>query len=131
MSTKKTFLISLLILCATGLSGCYPALRQEAQRPEEALIPVRFFYPTFHDDIGPESLVLAINRNLEYLDRLEPGYIFRYGPHNFTCQQVRESQEFFLDLIEKSPNPSQLNKEVKKHFLVYRAAGMPRQSTAA
>jgi membrane-bound lytic murein transglycosylase A len=123
MITIKTFLISLLILCATGLSGCYPALRQEAQRPEEALIPVRFFYPTFHDDMGPESLVFAINRNLEYLDRLEPGYIFRYGPHHFTCQQVRESQEFFLNLIEKNPTPNQLNKEVKKHFLVYRAAG--------
>jgi membrane-bound lytic murein transglycosylase A len=123
MSIKKTVFISFLIICATGLSGCYPALKQEAKKPEEALIPVRFFRPTFHDDMAPESLVLAINRNLEYLDRLDPGYIFRYGPHNFTCQQVRESQEFFLNLIEKNPNPDQLNKVVKKHFQVYRAAG--------
>ena len=123
MSIKKTSLISILILCATGLSGCYPALKQEAQRPEEALRPVRFFCPTFHDDLEPESLVLAIKRNLQYLDRLEPGYIFRYGPHNFTCRQVRESLEFFLNLIEKNPRPEQINKAVKKHFQVYRATG--------
>jgi membrane-bound lytic murein transglycosylase A len=122
-SAKKSFLISLLILSATGLLSCYPALKQEVQRPEEALIPVRFFYPDFHDDMDPESLILAINRNLEYLDRLEPGYVFRYGTHSFTCQQVRESQEFFLKLIVDSPNPDQLNKELKKHFRVYRAAG--------
>jgi membrane-bound lytic murein transglycosylase A len=120
---KKSFLISLLILSATGLLSCYPALKQEVQRPEEALIPVRFFYPDFHDDMDPESLILAINRNLEYLDRLEPGYVFRYGTHSFTCQQVRESQEFFLKLIVDSPNPDQLNKDIKKHFRVYRAAG--------
>jgi membrane-bound lytic murein transglycosylase A len=122
-SAKKSFLISLLILSATGLLSCYPALKQEVQRPEEALIPVRFFYPDFHDDMDPESLILAINRNLEYLDRLEPGYVFRYGTHSFTCQQVRESQEFFLKLIVDSPNPDQLNKDLKKHFRVYRAAG--------
>ena len=123
MSKKKSCLISILILCATALSGCYPALKQEAQRPEEALRPVRFFCPTFHDDLEPESLILAINRNLKYLDRLEPGYIFHYGPHNFTCQQVRESQVFFLNLIEKNLNPDQLNKAVKKYFQVYRATG--------
>jgi membrane-bound lytic murein transglycosylase A len=123
MSTKKTFLIFLLILSTTGLLGCYPTLRQEAQRPEEALKPVRFFYPNFHDDIDPDSLILAINRNLEYLNRLEPGHVFHYGRHSFTSQQVRESQEFFLNLIIKNPTPDQLNKELKKHFRAYRAAG--------
>ncbi|UCF83468.1 MAG: MltA domain-containing protein [Desulfobacteraceae bacterium] len=123
MSTKKTFLIAFLILTTAGLLGCYPTLRQEAQRPEEALKPVRFFYPNFHDDLDPESLILAINRNLEYLNRLEPGYVFHYGPHGVTSQQVSESQEFFLKLITENPNPDQLNKKLKKHFRAYRAAG--------
>ena len=120
---KKPFFVFLLILSATSLLSCYPALKQEVQMPEEALIQVRFFYPDFNDDMDPESLILAIKRNLEYLDRLEPGYVFRYGTHSFPCQQVQESQEFFLKLLIDSPNPDQLNKALKKHFRVYRAAG--------
>ena len=123
MNDNKNFLIFLLLLSATSLFGCYPALKHEAQLPEEALTQIRFFYPTFHDDLDHESLILAINRNLEYLDRLEPGYVFRYGPHEYTCRQVRESQEFFLQLIEENPNTDQLNKALKKHFRTYRATG--------
>jgi membrane-bound lytic murein transglycosylase A len=119
----KTFLRSLLVFTALALFGCYPALERKAQRPEDTLIPVRFFYPTFKDDIHPESLILALKRNLEYLNRLDPDETFHYGPHQFTCKQVRESQEYFLDLLQKNLPPDQLYDKIKRHFLVYRAAG--------
>lgn len=120
---KKNFLRFLLLLTAMGLFGCYPALQREAQRPEDTLIPVRYFYPTFKDDIHPESLILALKRNLEYLKRLDPDAIFHYGPHQFTCLQVRQSQEYFLTLLQKNLSPDQLNKKIRKYFRVYRAAG--------
>jgi membrane-bound lytic murein transglycosylase A len=113
----------LLLFAAIVLFGCYPTLKKQASRPEEALIPVRFFYPTFHDDMGIDSLSLVIERNLMYLNRLDPETIFQYGPHKFTCQKVRESQEAFLNLIIKNYDQKQLNKKIKKQFRVYRAAG--------
>jgi membrane-bound lytic murein transglycosylase A len=103
--------------------GCYPVLKKEAQRPEEALRQVRLFSPEFHDDMDRESLTLAIRRNLEYLDRLNPETVFHYGPHDFTIQQVRESQEVFLDLLSKGVDAGQLDKEIRKRFRVYRATG--------
>jgi membrane-bound lytic murein transglycosylase A len=103
--------------------GCYPVLKKEAQRPEEALRQVRLFSPEFRDDMDRESLTLAIRRNLEYLDRLNPETVFHYGPHDFTIQQVRESQEVFLDLLSRGFDAGQLSREIRKEFRVYRATG--------
>ncbi len=115
------FVISLLI--AASVFGCYPALKKEAQQPEEALREVAFFPPEFRDDMDPDSLILAIQRNLEYLDGLAPETLFYYGPQVFTCQQVRESQETFLKLLSKGLDAKQLNREIKKTFRIYRATG--------
>src|SRR4030042_730151 len=103
--------------------GCCPVLKKEARQPEEALKKVRFFFPEFSDDLDHDSLVLAVARNMEYLDRLDPKTIFQYGPDDFTVKQVRESQEAFLDLLAKGLDPDQLSKEIRKKFRVYRATG--------
>jgi membrane-bound lytic murein transglycosylase A len=124
MTNKYRYLlISLLLSILIFSFGCYPALRKEAERPEEALSQVRFFPPKFHDDMDFSSLAQAIERNLEYLRRLDPQYLFQYGPHEYTCLQVRESQEAFLELIQKNPDPGELNEKIGRDFLVYRARG--------
>ncbi len=105
------------------LFGCCPPLQKEAPLPKDALNQVRFFYPSFQDDMDIESLSLAIKRNFEYLDRLAPGVLMNYGPHEFTCRQVRESQETFLKLLKENLDSSQLNKKIKEQFLVYQATG--------
>jgi len=120
---RKVLLAAVAFLTLAGaLVGCYPVLKKEAQYPEEALRQVRFSR-TFRDDMDRDSLILAIRRNLEYLDRLNPGTVFRYGSDDFTIQQVRESQQAFLDLLSKGLEEGQLNKEIRKRFRVYRATG--------
>jgi membrane-bound lytic murein transglycosylase A len=120
---RKVFLAAVVLLTVATVVGCYPELKKEAQRPEEALRQVRLFFPEFRDDMDRESLTLAVRRNLEYLDRLGPETVFRYGPNNFTCQQVRESQEAFLNLLSKGLDEDQLNREIREKFQVYRATG--------
>ena len=68
-----------LLAASLILAGCYPTLQKEAQKPEEALKKVRFFYPRFNDDMDYRSLIQAIGRSLEYLDRLDPDATFKYG----------------------------------------------------
>lgn len=113
----------LVVAFTIQVLGCHPALKKEAQRTEEALRPVGFFYPSFHDDLDFDSLVLAIRRNLDYLNRLDPQKAFYYGRDTFTCRQVVESQKAFLDLIETTTDLAQLNREIKTNFFLYRAAG--------
>lgn len=98
-------------------------MEKEAPKAEKALIPVKYFLPDFQDDMDLDSLALAIKRNLEYLHRLDPEYIFFYGPEKFTCRQVLESQEAFLELISRISDPKELKREIKKNFLVFKAAG--------
>jgi hypothetical protein len=94
--------VFLALVFVISLSGCYPTLKKEASRPEEALIPVRFCPPTFQDDMDFESLKMALERNLVYLNRIDQQAIYQYGPHKFTCKQVRVSQEAFLKLISEN-----------------------------
>ncbi|MDY7038423.1 MAG: MltA domain-containing protein [Thermodesulfobacteriota bacterium] len=116
----KKFII--LIFVFTFL-GCFPALRKEAERPEQALRHVDFFYPRFLEDMDFSSLALALRRNLQYLNRVGLKRLFHYGPHVFTGRQVRDSQEFFLNFILKNPDSKELTRMIREHFLVYRAAG--------
>ncbi len=114
---------SLFFLSLVSFPGCYPALKKEAAHSEDALIPVSFFYPEFHDDMDLKSLETAIKRNFVYLNKIDPETVFQYGPHKIMCKQVRESQEAFLRLITENRDWKQLNRMIKKQFRVYRAAG--------
>jgi membrane-bound lytic murein transglycosylase A len=120
---RKIFLTVVVLLPLSGVVGCYPVLKEEAQRPEEALRQVRFFSPSYRDDMDRESLTLAVRRNLEYLERLPPETIFHYGANDFTLQQVRESQETFLDLLSKGLEADKLKREIRKKFRAYQATG--------
>jgi len=120
---RKIFFIAVVLLTVASIVGCQSLLKKDTQRPEEALRQVRFFLPEFLDDMESDSLTLAVKRNLEYLDRLAPETVFHYGPHDFTRQQVRESQEAFLNLLSKGLDAGQLSREIRKRFQVYRATG--------
>ena len=117
---KRVVLFAVVLLTMASIVGCHPPLKKEAQGPEGSLRQVRFFLPKFRDDMDRDSLILAVKRNLEYLNRLNPETVFHYGPHHFTCQQVRESQEVFLDLLSKGLDAEQMSRMVKKLFRIYR-----------
>ena len=120
---RKIFLVTTVLLTMVSAFGCYPTLKEVAQRPEEALRETHFFLPRFSDDTDTASLILALRRNLDYLKRLAPETVFHYGSHDFTCQQVHESQEAFLNLLSKGLDTDELNREIRKKFRVYRATG--------
>ena len=122
-SYKNQTLIVVVVLALSLLTACYPPPVKEADRPEQALIPVRWFYPRFEDDMDLTSLRESLERSLQYFARLSPEQAFVYGPHRYTCRQVMESQTAFLEMIRTASGPEDLNKRVRKEFLVYKAAG--------
>lgn len=70
-----------------------------------------------------KSLELAVENNMEYLHRLKPDYVFNYGGNRFTCSHVIKSQKLLLKIIKTVKGPHELKKEIKRHFVVYRATG--------
>lgn len=111
------------IFIALLLSTCAPALREEAGRPEDALVPVRFFLPEFQDDSEISSLVEAIERNLEYFKRIPSDRSFDFGPDTYQVQDMVETQEAFLSLLSLELEPKELKRRLKKDFNLYRASG--------
>ena len=122
-SSKNQTLIAFAMLALSVFTACYPPQLKEAEGPEQALVPVRWVYPFFEDDMDLDSLRQALNRNLQYLSKLNPDHGFVYGPHQYTCRQVMEGQAAFLEMIRTASGPKDLSEWIKKEFLVYKAAG--------
>ncbi|MGZ3558364.1 MAG: murein transglycosylase A [Thermodesulfobacteriota bacterium] len=120
---RKSFLVAVVVLTVASVVCCYPVLKKAAERPEEALRHIRLFPYPFRDDMDRESLKVALRRNIEYLEHLDPRTIFHYGSDDFTLQQVRESQTAFLDLLSSGVDADELSREIEKRFRVYRATG--------
>jgi membrane-bound lytic murein transglycosylase A len=120
---RKSFFVAVALLTVAITVCCYPVLKKVPERPEEALRHARPFLYQFRDDMDPESLRLALRRNIEYLERLDPKTVFYYGPDVFNLQQVQRSQTAFLDLLSKGMDVGELSREIEKSFRVYKATG--------
>ncbi|NVL92430.1 MAG: MltA domain-containing protein [Desulfobacterales bacterium] len=115
------YLSAVLILLITG--GCYPLIKKEVREPAKALKRVPYFWPRFQDDMDKDSLALAVERSLQYLNRLEDRTVLTYGPDKFPVEHVRSSLRTFLLMIKQNSDVNELNRELRKKFLLYKAAG--------
>jgi membrane-bound lytic murein transglycosylase A len=102
-----------------------PEQSEASQSRQTALRPIQMDYPIFQDDLNYERLSLAIRRNLSYLKRLDPQKLFYYGPHLIPCRQILDTQHLFLKMIENRPSVEQFDRDIRRYFRVYRAAGRP------
>ena len=121
MSHTYRYLSAAIILLIIG--GCYPLIKKEVKEPARALQRVRYFWPEFQDDMDKGSLELAIERSLEYLNRLEDDRVFTYGPDKFTVEHIRDSLRTFLLISRQNPDIKKFNRELRKRFFLYKAAG--------
>ena len=103
--------------------GCYPLTKKEIKEPERVLVPIKHSWPQFKDDLDLESLEAAVKQSLQYFQRLDPARTFIYGPDRFSCRHIISSLESFLTIISATPNIRDINRELKKNFLLYRAGG--------
>jgi len=123
LTTRRTPVGPLVLLIAFTFFSCHPVLKKEAGLPGEALAPVRFLYPTFHDDMDKDSLISALKKNMEYLNTLDAEELFYYGSRTVTAREVKESQQAFLRLIAENPDPKAFNQAIRNNFLILRATG--------
>jgi membrane-bound lytic murein transglycosylase A len=104
-------------------------LKKEAQEPEEAMRRICFRTPFFEDDMEMDSLLLALEKNEQYLCRLSPDEVFHYGPDRITARQVLETMRAFRILLNKGLSASQFNARIREDFTIYKAAGRAGIST--
>ncbi len=105
------------------ISGCYPLVKKEVKEPAKALIRIRYFWPEFQDDMDRDSLEEAVERSLEYLNRLGDDKIFTYGPDKFPVEHIHRSLKAFLQISKQNPDIKKFGRELRKKFFLYKAAG--------
>ncbi len=69
------------------------------------------------------SLEQAAGNNLEYLQRVTSDQTFKYGPHEYSRDQVIETQRTLLDILKNTRGQKEIKEKIKKNFKLYRAAG--------
>jgi membrane-bound lytic murein transglycosylase A len=115
------YLSAIIIFLIIG--GCYPLVKKEVKEPANALTKVKYFWPTFQDDMDMDSLSLAIESDLKYLDQLKDDTLFTYGPDEFPAEHVRKSLKTFLSIFKQSSDSKQFNQYLRENFYLYKPAG--------
>jgi membrane-bound lytic murein transglycosylase A len=120
---SQTYRYILVVIIFLIIGGCYPFVKKEVKEPTTALKKVRYFWPEFQDDMDKDSLALAIERSLQYLNRLNDDTVFTYGPDRFPVEHIHQSLRTFLLIMRQNSDIKKLNRELRKRFFLYKAAG--------
>ncbi len=118
-----------LILLMTFIGGCFYYYKSSKKLPSsEALKKVGWWgRPNFHDDLDNGSLVAAIDKNIEYLEKLPSNRTISCGDRQYKVEEVKESFRHFLSIIKKSKDEKDLIYRIKKDFDIYRSVGRGRK----
>ncbi len=73
-------------------------------------------WPVLRDDLNLQSLSLALERNLVYLNKLPGKRKFIYGSQVVSADQVLAAQVELLDFIKQNPSAQELELFLKKKF---------------
>ena len=106
------------------LGGCVGEKREVPEAPLPALVQVPpESLPQFTDDLDFGGLSQGIGQSLSYLGKLPPERGFRFGSSEVTATDMIRGLTTFRKFIASGPSSSALNRFVRNHFEVYRAAG--------
>ncbi|HDS17300.1 MAG TPA: murein transglycosylase [Proteobacteria bacterium] len=86
------------------------------------------------DDLDPQSLALALERNLGYFDRLPQDRVFTYGTISVGLARLRRAQVELLSFLALSPARPALAAYLEKHFVfleVRKKSWLPRRRPAS
>ncbi len=105
------------------LIGC-AKLTKEVEVPEKPLVLLREKdIPSFDNDLDLESLRIAINRSIEYFQRLPEDRLFQYGEDQYSAGHLIRSMETFLYLLDEVGDMEELTDMIRQRFNVYQSVG--------
>jgi membrane-bound lytic murein transglycosylase A len=107
------------------LTGCALIIGKPIEKPTPplVLIPTKKA-PSLVDDLDHESLVVAIERSLQYYERNAGNDTYRVGGGLVTGKELRESLLLFREIISDADSDEVKQKKILNAFDVYRATGL-------
>jgi len=124
---KHPFNVFLLLLIAVlvVLTGCARKVYKPGMPPPDlALTQVDAADLDFNDDLDTASLVLAIDRSLNYYDGAGRNQMYRIADRLVGANQMKEALLTFRGILQSNISVEQKNKRIAEQFLVLRATGV-------
>lgn len=114
----------MLIVVLVVLTGCARKVDKPGiPPPDRALAEVNARSLNFDDDLDTASLVLAIDRSLNYYDGAGRNQMYRIADRLVGANQMKETLIAFREILQSNISVEQKNKRIAEQFLVLRAAG--------
>jgi len=127
----NVILIFMLSGCGARTAKTLPPSFPEQQVSESAvskpssaleLLPVRDV-PSLSDDLDEGSLVLAVERSLQYFNRFKDTDVYYFGTLKSSVKKMKESLIAFRDIVKLSVPVQVKEEKIKDAFDFYRSAG--------
>lgn len=111
LSILKPIFLFLILTCC----GCLPEKALSLTEPASS--------PYFFDDCDKESLVKAINYQLDYLQSSSGPSGLAIGTNYYSNKDLQESLILFLEILQSSSSTWELNRRIRDNFTIYQADG--------
>lgn len=102
------------------LAGCAAKIEKPVS-PLALVDPVEC--PSFTDDLDKKLLKLAIDRSMEYYERLPETRLYHFGSNDYTVKELKESLREFLEIVGSSDSERSFNEKIRETFDVYKSVG--------
>jgi membrane-bound lytic murein transglycosylase A len=110
----------LVIWALLVLAGC-------AAKIEKPVSPLVLVAPTecpsFTDDLDKKLLESAIDKSMEYYQRLPETRLYHFGNNDYTVKELKESLLEFLKIMGSSDSERNINNKIRDTFDVYKSVG--------
>ena len=79
--------------------------------------------PFLVDDLDQPSLEVAVNRSIQYFNRLTDKTTFNFGKERYTVQEMKESLQTFLAILRSPIDDAAKEKKIREQFAFYKSSG--------
>jgi membrane-bound lytic murein transglycosylase A len=121
MFNKHNILLLLIILYI--FTGCHIGLLEKPGVPVSLKKLKPSEYPVFFDSMNYQGFPDSIDNSLLYFKRIPEKRTFTFKKQSYTAAHMIRSLETFKAFIQTNPSTKDLNKWIKKNFVVYKSTG--------
>lgn len=113
--------LALVYLCLS--TGCGVFIKPEISKYNSLKKVSVSRYPSFLDNGDISDLMAAIDGSLNYLSRIPDKREFYFNEDVYTAAHLKKSMQVFQNQLASNPAPDDLNRFIRKNYLVYRSVG--------
>ncbi|MEN8244892.1 MAG: MltA domain-containing protein [Thermodesulfobacteriota bacterium] len=115
------FVLALIFLLL--LSGCGLFIKPEITKINSLEIVPVARYPHFEDGGEFNELIAGLDGSLDYLSRIPGDREFYFSEDIYTAEHLKKSVHVFRNQVAANPTVAELNRFIRKNYLVYRSVG--------